>query len=74
MNQNKSWKKTTDHLTNAFRLLPENLKEGDTETIASYREFLEQNELELAMEQLEGLGEQNTCSPLSVFGGYNKRL
>ena len=63
MNLKDSWKKTTQHLAKAFQLLPENFKEGDTETASSYKDFIEHDELELAMEQLEGLGEQNNCKP-----------
>ena len=63
MNSEPGWKKATSHLENAFRLLPENFKEGNTETATSFKDFIGHNELELAIEQLEGLGEQNSCKP-----------
>lgn len=60
MNQVEKWKKIEIELKVAFSLLPENIVESDN----GYREsdfvaFLEANELLLAMEELDGVLEDN---------------
>ena len=52
---------TCQHLQRAAALLPHPLCE-DEYRIADYEEFLAQNELGLAFEFLEGIGEANECS------------
>jgi hypothetical protein len=66
----KRWQVTKSHLRFAAQLLPDPLTQNDggdsTKEIGSldaYNEYLEHNELELALDQLEGLGELNTVAP-----------
>lgn len=56
----ESWARTRRHLSHAAALLPADLVEPeDGGRLARYREWLEHNELELALDELEGLGEIN---------------
>jgi hypothetical protein len=58
-----SWTRTRQHLESAFAYLPPSPKVGeDGGNVALYREYLEQNELELALDELEMLGEANPVS------------
>ena len=60
----KSWDRTRAHLGRAAGLLPATPVESDTGArLDHYRELLEHNELELALEVLEGLGAMNTVPP-----------
>lgn len=66
----KRWQVTKSHLRFATQLLPNLLTQNDGEdsakdigTIDAYNKYLEHNELELALDQLEGLGELNTIPP-----------
>lgn len=63
MDLEKSWAITRKHLEKARSLLPSPIVQGEqTESIGAYQEFIEHNELECALDQLEGLGEANACS------------
>jgi hypothetical protein len=64
----RRWKSTRWHLEKACQLLPSHRVENagdipdeDLATLAAFQEFLDHNELELALEQLEGVGELNKC-------------
>ena len=64
----KQWRITRVQLESARNLLPKNPTENDGSnraeeigTIQSYREYLEHNELELALDQLEALGDLNNA-------------
>jgi hypothetical protein len=60
------WSKVEGHLESAARLLPDPVRTGDEGgTIEGYREFLAHNELELAFDELEALGDAN-----KVTGAY----
>ncbi|MFO0916198.1 MAG: hypothetical protein U0795_24785 [Pirellulales bacterium] len=66
----KRWQVTKSHLRFATQLLPNLLTENnggdstkDIATLEAYNEYLDHNELELALDQLEGLGELNTVPP-----------
>lgn len=48
-----SWKITNDYLEAAYKLLPNAI---ESEAIKNYIEFIENNELELAMNTLDDLG------------------
>jgi hypothetical protein len=57
---------TARHLVAARALLPDNAPEGtDGATLAGFEECLHQNELELALYELEDLG--LTCHPVAEF-------
>jgi hypothetical protein len=64
MNLRKSWEITENFLNSAFNLLPNNPQPNSEEggTVENYKEYLEHNELELALDELEGLGEVNKVS------------
>ena len=54
------WSKVEGHLESAARLLPDPVRTGDEGgTIEGYRDFLAHNELELAFDELEALGDAN---------------
>jgi hypothetical protein len=56
-----SWTRTRQNLESAFAQLPASPKVGeDGGTVTLYREYLEQNELELALDELEMLAEANS--------------
>jgi hypothetical protein len=58
-----SWKVTKDHFKNAVDLLPEKLIKGDEGAgIEEYFNCLSHNELELALNELEFIGEANNVS------------
>ena len=66
----KRWQVTKSHMRFATQLLPDLLTQNDGEdcansigTLDAYNEYLEHNELELALDQLEGLGELNRVPP-----------
>lgn len=72
----KPWKVTRWHLEQARQQLPLPVRENagelpdhDFATLASYEEYLNYNELELALDQLEALGELNDCR-----GGFWREL
>jgi hypothetical protein len=54
----KSWERTRAHLARDWVLLPA----GDDEGVAQYQEFLDHNELGLAMEVLGEVGESRVAS------------
>jgi hypothetical protein len=63
------WKATRWHLEKARQLLPPDAVENAGEipdenmaTMATFQDFLDHNELELVLEQLEDVGELNNCS------------
>jgi hypothetical protein len=57
------WSKVQAHFDAAVRLLPEPARCGDEGgTLEGYREFAAHNELELAFDELEALGEANSVS------------
>src|SRR6185312_6643598 len=57
------WSKVQSHLDAATRLLPDLTRRGDEGgSIEGYREFAAHNELELAFDELEALGEANGVS------------
>lgn len=59
-NLEASWSRTRAHLNNAFAQLPALPKDSDKGGSAgNYREWLDHNELELALDELEMLGEAN---------------
>ncbi|MBL8755003.1 MAG: hypothetical protein JNK15_16985 [Planctomycetes bacterium] len=54
------WNRTQGHLSHAADLLPAGLFQSDDGgRLDRYREWIEHNELELALDELEGLGENN---------------
>lgn len=62
-----SWTRTRAYLQAAFRELPASLAKGEEgQTTQQYFEWLEHNELELALDELEGLGETNPV-PISFW-------
>ena len=64
----ESWARTTAHLRRAARLLPEVPAPSEDGRVEQFREYLEHNELELALDALEALGE---CNPVpSEFWGH----
>jgi hypothetical protein len=72
----KRWKSTRRYLERARQLLPSPIRENDgaipeydLATLAAYGELLDHNELELALDRLDGLGELNDCP-----GGYWRNL
>jgi len=68
----KQWKVTEAHLEHARELLPTpSLAVGSEyeRLLSEYRSFLEHNELELALDMLQGLGDLIPCR-----GGYWRNL
>jgi len=64
MDLNKSWAITRYHLEQARSLLTSPSFQADqVESLAFYREFIDHNELECALDQLEMIGESCSCSP-----------
>jgi hypothetical protein len=60
----KSWAVTRGHLDQAFGLLPDDTQPGDEGgAFANYHEWLVHNGLELALDELEMLGDANNVSP-----------
>ena len=60
-----SWSRTRAHLNKAFAQLPPFPKDGEEGgSVLRYREWLDYNELELALEELELLGEANNVGGL----------
>src|SRR5262245_18731777 len=58
----KSWRTTQRHLEEARKQLPAQLAEsGEGWSLLQYAEWLAHNELELAFDELEGLGSENNC-------------
>src|SRR4051812_18091295 len=64
----KRWKMTRWHLERARHFLPSDVVENigdipdhDLSTLVAYQEYLISNELELALDELNGLGELNDC-------------
>jgi hypothetical protein len=57
----QSWMVTTGHLKKARRLLPLEARESQEESLALFDEYLGHNELELALDELVGLGEKKHC-------------
>lgn len=56
----ESWKITTAHLNSAFGYLPTQLNLGEEGGIIErYHEWIGENELELALDELEMIGEDN---------------
>src|SRR5262245_18625884 len=61
----ESWARTQAHLSEAAARLPASLFESDEGgRLDRYREWIEHNELELALDELEMLGEINPVSRL----------
>ena len=59
-----SWARTCAHLENAFGQLPPSPVDGEEGgSVKLYQDFLDHNELELALDELEMLGEANDVSP-----------
>ena len=61
----ESWKITEQHLEAARALLPSPLiecPEAEWGSLKQFEEYLAANELEMAMDQLEGMGEANDCT------------
>lgn len=55
-----SWSITRSHLTTALTYLPPHPVDGNEGwSLPRYQEWLEHNELELALDELAGLGEAN---------------
>ena len=64
MNLHEHWAEVERELERARGYLPSELMENTTTgTLAQYEEFLAANELQLALEELEGVAEQSTCPP-----------
>lgn len=64
-----SWARTRTHLENAFGQLPPLAEDGEEGgSVQLYREWLDHNELGLALDELEMLGEVNCVS--TAFWGY----
>ena len=60
MKLRKSWQTTEGYLDDAFKLLPMSVKDNpEGGSVTEYREYLSHNELELALDELEGLGDVN---------------
>lgn len=60
----KSWRKTRRHLMAARDPLPSPMREDiETGNLDRLEDWLAHNELELALDELEGLGETNARSP-----------
>lgn len=59
----QSWERTRAHLAAAVAHLPENpAPNPEGGRLEEYRDYLEHNELELALDELEALGEANPVS------------
>jgi len=56
----QSWEMTRADLERARNLIPSSKDESD---LAQYVEFLEANELELALDELEAIGSETACPP-----------
>ena len=64
MNLRKSWEVTRLHLERARNLLPLALRErAEGGSLAEFEDFLSQNELGLAFDELELIGVENPCPP-----------
>ena len=60
---NQSWERTRSHLGRATALLPPDAAQSDSAgRIDRYFEYLGHNELQLALDELEGIGENNEVS------------
>ena len=60
----QSWQRTRTHLAAAAALLPATQRPNpDGGSLHGYAEFLEHNELELALDELEGLAAVNLVPP-----------
>jgi hypothetical protein len=60
MDLHRSWAQTSEHLKAAQALLPPiTLEDPEIGTLARFNEWLDHNELELALDELVGLGELN---------------
>jgi hypothetical protein len=63
MDLHASWEITRVHLEAAYNQLPSPVKEDVSgPTVESFHEYLTHNELGLALDELEGLGQFNNCS------------
>jgi hypothetical protein len=59
-NLEASWSKIREHLRSARSLLPESsVKDSARGSLANFDQFLDHNELELALDEIEGVGEQS---------------
>ena len=59
----ESWKRTTRHLLAAMDELPAEIPHMDDGwSLARCQEWLDHNELELAFDELEGIGDEMGCS------------
>jgi len=61
----ESWRITKQHFEAARALLPSSLieyPESEQGSLKGFEEYLAYNELELALDELEGLGDANHCS------------
>jgi hypothetical protein len=66
----RSWRKTTKHLEAAKRQLPKNVADSQEGwSLQQYEDYLSHNELELAFDELDGLGSEN-----QVGAGFWKEL
>ena len=60
----QSWQRTRTHLAAAAALLPANPRPNpEGGSLQRYAQFLEHNELELALDELEGLAAMNAVTP-----------
>jgi hypothetical protein len=60
----ESWKRSYRYLTAARYYLPPVLRESpESGTVAQFEQFLRHNELGLALDELEGIGETNNADP-----------
>lgn len=56
----KLWDQVKHHLNQGFSLLPQNPRDNDDGgRVNSFHEYVNANELELALDELEGLGKAN---------------
>lgn len=64
MDLKESWAITKRHLETGVSLLPENVhSDPEAGSVERFKDYIEHNELELALDELEGLGEANPCGP-----------
>ena len=64
------WSRVVAHLETALALLPASPSESaESGRVTQYQEFVRANELELALDELEGLGQRN-----AVHGEFWARL
>lgn len=64
----ESWERTRAHLSRAAALLPASPVESDEGgRVDRYHEWLDHNELELALDELEGIGDNNVV-PRAFWG------